>query len=414
MKFDNYPIAPELKKAIRRLGFKKPTDIQYKSIPSTLAGEDVLAVAQTGTGKTAAFAIPTIQIIHERKKNARRRDGVQCIVLEPTHELVIQTHKVFEDLSNGTLVTSTAIHGGVDQTPQIEALLKGVDIVIATPGRMFDLISQGYLLVHRVNILIVDEADHLMDLGFINDIRDLNKKLTRRRQTLFYSATINDRIKKLAYSLINQNAIRIQISPDNKVTKNVEHSVAHIEMDDKRFFLERLINEHPDDKILVFVRTKIRAERVSRAMERVKISSLTLHGDKTDEDRQATLESFRKGEEKVLIATDVAARGIDIPEVEYVVNYDLPDKAESYVHRIGRTGRGKHFGHAFTFCSKGEVPMLREIEEYIGQNITELEIANSDYEETILFANEKSYDWQRLINDAEKIDKRRKKKRKKS
>ena len=414
MKFDDYPIAPELKKAIRRLGFKKPTDIQYKSIPSTLAGEDVLAVAQTGTGKTAAFAIPTIQIIHERKKKARRRDGVQCIVLEPTHELVIQTHKVFEDLSNGTLVTSTAIHGGVDQTPQIEALLKGVDIVIATPGRMFDLISQGYLLVHRVNILIVDEADHLMDLGFINDIRDLNKKLTRRRQTLFYSATINDRIKKLAYSLINQNAIRIQISPDNKVTKNVEHSVAHIEMDDKRFFLERLINEHPDDKILVFVRTKIRAERVSRAMERVKISSLTLHGDKTDEDRQATLESFRKGEEKVLIATDVAARGIDIPEVEYVVNYDLPDKAESYVHRIGRTGRGKHFGHAFTFCSKGEVPMLREIEEYIGQNITELEIANSDYEETILFANEKSYDWQRLINDAEKIDKRRKKKRKKS
>ena len=414
MKFDDYPIAPELKKAIRRLGFKKPTDIQYKSIPSTLGGEDVLAVAQTGTGKTAAFAIPTIQIIHERKKKARRRDGVQCIVLEPTHELVIQTHKVFEDLANGTLVTSTAIHGGVDQTPQIEALLKGVDIVIATPGRMFDLISQGYLLVHRVNILIVDEADHLMDLGFINDIRDLNKKLTRRRQTLFYSATINDRIKKLAYSLINQNAIRIQISPDNKVTKNVEHSVANIEMDDKRFFLERLIHEHPDDKILVFVRTKIRAERVSRAMERVKISSLTLHGDKTDEDRQATLESFRKGEEKVLIATDVAARGIDIPEVEYVVNYDLPDKAESYVHRIGRTGRGKHYGHAFTFCSKGEVPMLREIEEYIGQNITELEIANSDYEETILFANEKSYDWQRLINDAEKIDKRKKKRRKKS
>ena len=412
MKFDDYNIAPEIKKSIAALGYKRPTDIQFKSIPSALRGEDILAVAQTGTGKTAAFAIPVIHILHDRKLNARRKDGVQCIVLEPTHELVLQTHNVFTELSRDTLVESLAVYGGVEQDPQIEVLLKGVDIVIATPGRMFDLISQGYLRIHRVNIFILDEADHMLDLGFIKDIRDLTGKLSRRRQTLFYSATISQVIKKLAYSLIDKNAIRIQISPDDPVSKNVTHSVGFIEMDDKRFFLERLINEHPESKILVFVRTKVRAERVKKAMERVKISSVTLHGDKTEEERVTTLNSFKKGEENILIATDVAARGIDIPNVEVVVNYDLPDKAENYVHRIGRTGRGKNRGRAYSFCSSGEKAILEEIETYMGKKIEVMPIYKKDYEETQLFANEKAYDWQKLIDDSKDPEERLSKKKK--
>lgn len=411
MKFEDYPIAKEVKRAIHVLGYKRPTDIQYKSIPPTLNGEDVLAVAQTGTGKTAAFAIPVIHMLHERKKKARRKDGVQCIILEPTHELVLQTYEVFQQLSQYTLVHTTPIYGGVDQDPQINALNNGVDVVIATPGRMFDLVSQGHLLIHRVHILVLDEADHMLDLGFINDIRDLTDKLTQRRQTLFYSATINAHIKKLAYSLINKNAIRIQISPKDPVSKNVAHSVGFIEMDDKRFFLERLIKEHSDSKILVFVRTKVRAERVAKAMERVGIMSLILHSDKSEEERVATLQAFKDGIETLLISTDVAARGIDIVGIDYVVNYDLPDKAENYVHRIGRTGRGKRKGQAFTFCSSEEKTMLTEIEQYIGREIDRMEITRLDYKETLLFANEKENDWQKLLQATEELKKIKKKKK---
>lgn len=416
MKFDDYPVVNEVKKAIAELGYKRPTDIQYKSIPPTLGGEDVLAVAQTGTGKTAAFAIPVIHLLHERKKKAYRKDGVQCIVLEPTHELVLQTYEVFEKLSKYTLVHTTPIYGGVDQDPQIRALNVGVDVVIATPGRMFDLISQGHLLIHRVQILILDEADHMLDMGFINDIRDLTNKLSRRRQTLFYSATITPSIKKLAYSLINQSAIRIQISPKDPVSKNVAHSVGFIEMDDKRFFLERLINEHKESKILVFVRTKVRAERVAKAMERVGITTLILHSDKTEEERVQILQAFKDGIENVLISTDVAARGIDVDGIEYVVNYDLPDKAENYVHRVGRTGRGKKRGQAFSFCSKEEQPMLEEIEQYMGLEISRIEITKADYQSTLLFANERDNDWQKLLKESQVLEetlKRKKKKKKK-
>lgn len=413
MKFDEYFISNDVKRAISELGYKRPTDIQYKSIPATLGGEDVMAVAQTGTGKTAAFAIPVIHILHERKKNARRVDGIQCIVLEPTHELVLQTYEVFEQLSKYTLVRTTAIYGGVDQDPQIDELNRGTDLIIATPGRMFDLISQGHLLIHRVNILILDEADHMLDLGFIGDIRDLTRKLSRSRQTLFYSATINPGIKKLAYSLIDQNAIRIQISPKDPVSKNVDHSVGFIEMDEKRFFLERLINEHPESKILVFVRTKVRAERVSKAMDRVGISTLVLHSDKDDEDRVDILQQFKDGEELVMISTDVAARGIDVPDIAYVVNYDLPDKAENYVHRVGRTGRGKKRGLAFSFCSKDERGMLEEIEAFMGKSIPRIEITKSDHEETILFANEKENDWEKLLKDSEELEASHKRKKKK-
>ena len=410
MKFDEYPIADGIKTSISKLGFKRPTDIQFKSIPPILNGEDVLAIAQTGTGKTAAFAIPVLHMLQERKIKGRP-DGVKCLVMVPTHELALQTENVFRVLGKHTRISSFAIHGGVEQDPQIKQLDKGVDVLIATPGRMFDLVSQGKLKLQRVEILVLDEADHMLDLGFIKDIRDLMKHLPRKRQTLFFSATIDEKIKKIAYSLVT-DAIRIQISPKDPVAKNIEHGVAFIEMDDKRYFLENVISNNPDQKILVFVRTKVRAERVKKALERVDIQSETLHGDKEQAERALAMENFRQGKSKVLIATDVSARGIDIPEVEYVVNYDLPDSPEYYIHRVGRTGRGSHKGQAISFCSKEEREMLAIIEEQLGKPIYRTEISKGFYRDTIASSKEnEESDWQSLLDQEEDFQKNRKKKK---
>ncbi|HSO85169.1 MAG TPA: DEAD/DEAH box helicase, partial [Draconibacterium sp.] len=294
MKFEEYSISFELKKNLEKQGFRRPTDIQFKAIPPILKGEDVLAIAQTGTGKTAAFAIPVIHKIQTAKKT-RRTNLIQCLVMVPTHELAQQITEVFTALAKNTGVKAIGIIGGVDQAPQIAALESGIDILVATPGRLFDLVSQGHLKLHGIEVLILDEADHMLDLGFIKDINDLIRHLPAKRQTLFFSATINPKIKKLAYSLVTK-PIRIQISPKNPVAKNIEHFVAFIEMDDKRAFLERLIDENPDSKVLVFVRTKVRAERVKKAMERVEIKSATIHSDKEQNERTKTLNDFKTGD----------------------------------------------------------------------------------------------------------------------
>jgi ATP-dependent RNA helicase RhlE len=409
MKFDQYHIADGIKTNISKLGYKKPTDIQFKSIPPILKGEDVLAIAQTGTGKTAAFAIPILDILHKRKIKGRG-DGVKCLVMAPTHELALQIEEVFSTLGKHVRVKSFCIHGGVEQEPQIQQLDKGVDVLIATPGRMFDLVSQGALNLKRVEILVLDEADHMLDLGFIKDIQDLMRHLPKKRQTLFFSATINDSIKKLAYSLVT-NAIRIQISPKDPVAKNIEHAVALIEMDDKRFFLEALIKDNPDKKILIFVRTKIRAERVKAAMARVDIIADTIHSDKLQEEREETMRNFRNGDLKILVATDVSARGIDIPKVEFVINYDLPETSENYIHRVGRTGRGSQKGQAFSFCSEEEKELLAEIENNLGKEIQRMEISNSDYRYTLDISDAKATNWQSLMKEAELESKGRKKKK---
>ncbi len=411
MKFEDYHIAPEIKKSLENLGFKRPTDIQFKAIPSILKGEDVLAIAQTGTGKTAAFAIPIIHLLNERKRNSRRPDGVKCIVMVPTHELALQITEVFNRLGHFTLVETLGLFGGVAQDPQISKLNKGVDVVVATPGRLFDLVSQGHLKLERVETLILDEADHMLDLGFIKDIRDLLRHLPRRRQTLFFSATIDEKIKKLAYSLVNTAAIRIQISPKDPVAKNIDHFVAFVAMDDKRFFLERIIQEHPESKIMVFVRTKVRAERVFKALERMEIKSLTLHGDKEQKDRLSALNDFKSGKVKVLIATDISARGIDIANVDYVVNYDLPEQAENYVHRVGRTGRGTQKGNAVSFCSPEEKPILEEIETYLDKPVDVLQITKAEYDSMVDFTNDNSGNLQTLLREIEELEEGRKKKK---
>ena len=400
MRFEEYSISPDIKANLKKLGFKRPTDIQYKAIPPVLKGEDVLAIAQTGTGKTAAFAIPVIHKI-KTTKQAKRSDGVKCLVMVPTHELAEQITEVFLQIGRKTGVKTLGIFGGVEQDPQIEMLKKGVDILVATPGRLFDLASQEHLKLHRIETLILDEADHMLDLGFIKDINDLVKKLPKRRQTLFFSATIDSKIKKLAYSLVKK-PIRIQISPKNPVAKNVEHSVAFIEMDDKRAFLERLVNENPESKILVFVRTKVRAERVKKAMNRVDIQGNTIHSDKDQKERTKNLDEFKSGKIKLLIATDVSARGIDIPNVDFVVNYDLPEVAANYVHRVGRTGRGTKKGQAVSFCSTEEKLLLEEIETFLDKEISVIEMEKETYRETLDFTKDTDYNWKKLMKDNEK------------
>lgn len=409
MKFEKYNISDDIKRSLETLGFIKPTDIQYRAIPSILKGEDVLAIAQTGTGKTAAFAIPIINRIHEQK-TSKRAEGVKCLVMVPTRELAIQIGKVFNELGKYTRVKTFSLTGGVEQEPQIAKLNIGIDVLIATPGRMFDLVSQGHLELNRIETLILDEADHMLDLGFIRDIRDLIKFLPRRRQTLFFSATINEEIKDLAYSLVI-NPIRIQISPKDKVSKNIDHAVVFVEQDDKRFFLERLINQHPESKILVFVRTKVRAERVMQAMQRVEIVSQTIHSDKEQKSRNDVMRQFSVGSLKIMIATDVSARGIDIPNVEFVVNYDLPDITENYVHRVGRTGRGTNRGTAISFCSEEEKETLAEIEIFLTTKIKVMSLDKSDYTAIVDTSEASEKDWKKLMDSYEEIQNTKKKKK---
>jgi ATP-dependent RNA helicase RhlE len=410
MKFEKYHISEDIKKNLAQLGFKRPTDIQFKSIPSIMKGEDVLAIAQTGTGKTAAFAIPLIDKIH-REKSSKRDTGIKGLVMAPTRELATQIGEVFTSIAKHTKVKTFALIGGVEQDAQLKKLQEGIDILITTPGRMFDLIHQGAISLARVDTLVLDEADHMLDLGFIKDIQYVKKMLTRKHQTLFFSATINPEIKKLAFSQVNSTAIRIQISPDDPVSANVSHAVMFVEMDDKRFFLESFIKENPDSKIIIFVRTRVRAERVAKAMERVSIPSITIHGEKDQGERSEAMKKFKDGDCQILIATDVSARGIDIPDINYVINYDLPEKAENYVHRVGRTGRGVNKGMAISFCSEDEKELLKEIQQFLNKEIEVIKLGKKDYARTMDIAKKNTdTDVQALIEDNEAWLKTKKKK----
>jgi len=411
MKFDTYHISSSIKRNLSVLGFKRPTDIQFKAIPSIMKGEDVLAIAQTGTGKTAAFAIPVIDKIHRTKKS-KQSWGIKCIVMVPTRELAAQIGKVFDQLSKHTKVKAFAVFGGIEQDPQIKKLGDGIDVLVATPGRMFDLISQGAINLKQVDTLVLDEADQMLDHGFIKDITAVKKKLFQKHQTLFFSATINKEIKKLAFSQVKSSAIRIQISPEDPVSKNVSHFVIFVEMDDKRFFLRRFISDNPEARIIVFVRTRVRAERVAKALERVNITAATIHGEKDQKDRTDVMNRFKSGEMNILIATDVSARGIDIADVHYVINYDLPEKSENYVHRVGRTGRGTKKGIAISFCSTEEKNRLEDIQLFLNKKIETIPIAKKEYAFTISLSSEEE-SIQDLINEQEEWEKKKKNRKKK-
>jgi ATP-dependent RNA helicase RhlE len=393
VKFSQYNFLPAIQKSLEALGFNRPTDIQFKAIPNIAKGEDVMAVAATGTGKTAAYAIPIIQKL---ATSNRRYKGIRALVLAPTRELAVQIHGVFESIGKETDLLMVALVGGVEQEGQIRQLGEEADVVVATPGRIFDLMAQGHLNLDGVETLVLDESDRMMALGFMKDVQDIKKRLPFRHQTLFFSATINEAIKKQAYSLVH-NAIRIQVSPKNSVSKNVEHTVAMIGMDDKRFFLEDIIRKHPEDRMVVFVRTQVRAERVEKAMQRVGIEVATLHGGMEQQDRFTALESFSSGKKNVLVTTDVSARGIDIKNVVYVINYDMPDLPENYIHRLGRTGRGMLKGFAMSFCSVEEKPLLKEIEQYLGDVIHITPIEKDDYKATIDLGGETGADKKKIM-----------------
>jgi len=401
MKFSDYNISPLLIEQLGQLGFNKPTDIQFKSIKHILDGEDVMAVAQTGTGKTGAFAIPVIDTLERKKRKGYK--GVRCLVMVPTRELAKQISGVFNEIGKRTSVRAYGLFGGVEQEQQIRTLNNGVDVLVTTPGRMFDLISQGFIDVSKLEFLVLDEADLMLDLGFNKDIKDVMKHIPSKRQTLFFTATISRKIKNLAYDVV-RDAIRIQISPKNPVAKNIDHAVAFVEMDDKRFFLENILKEYEDKQFIIFTRTKVRVERVVAAMERVEVKSEALHGGIDQKERFAILERFRSGENKVLVTTDVACRGIDIPTMDYVINYDLPDNPENYVHRCGRTGRGKKRGQALSFCSPQEKPLLIQIEEYTGEEVEPYEITREDYKDILFDSDSAGFNWQKLMRDADKRD----------
>ena len=393
MKFNDYRIDPKIKSQLEYMGFKKPTDIQYRCIPHILNGEDVMAVAPTGTGKTAAFVIP---IINQLLKSKRKGAGIRALILVPTRELAKQIAEVIDLIGIKTGVSCLGLYGGVEQDSQITALEKRLDVLVATPGRMFDLISQGFIKLDRIECFVIDEADLMLDLGFNKDIQDVLKFLPRRRQTLFFTATVNKKIKSLAYDVV-RNAIRIHVSPKNPVSKNVQHAVSFVEMDDKRFFLENLLKEFQDGKFIVFVRTKVRVERVVAAMKRVGVATEALHGGLEQKNRFSILDRFRKGETNILITTDVACRGIDVPEMDYVINYDLPDNPENYVHRCGRTGRGNKKGYAISFCAENEKSLLMDIENYTGNEIERFEISPSDYKDIVSDSGTED-DWQSMIS----------------
>ncbi len=401
MKFKDYRIANEIKLQLDVLGFKKPTDIQFKAIKPILEGEDVMAVAPTGTGKTAAFAIPVLSKIVS--SGGKRNKGIRCLVMVPTRELAKQISGVFREIGAKTNVRVLGLFGGVEQEQQIRTLNNGVDVLVATPGRMFDLISQGFIDISGVDFLVLDEADLMLDLGFNKDIKDVMKHIPRKRQTLFFTATISKKIKSLAYDVV-RDAIRIQIAPKNPVSKNVDHAVAFIEMDDKRHFLENILKEYETEKFIVFARTKVRVERAVAAMARAGVTTEALHGGIEQKERFAILERFRTGENRVLVTTDVAARGIDIPSMDYVINYDLPDNPENYVHRCGRTGRGTSKGQALSFCSEGEMELLSQIEEYTGEEITRYDLNEQDYKEILDDLDDPTYNWKKLIDLTNKED----------
>tara|TARA_B100000749_G_scaffold280891_1_gene280233 strand:+ start:6160 stop:7374 length:1215 start_codon:yes stop_codon:yes gene_type:complete len=400
MKFSKFDLAEEIQFNLTEMKFFRTTDIQYRAIPPILNGEDILAVAQTGTGKTAAFAIPLVHLIHSRKVN-KKNVGLKCIVLVPTRELAKQIGKVFNQVSKKTNVKCFAIYGGVEQDPQIAQLTSGVDVLIATPGRMFDLIAQGHLNPRTVDHLVLDEADQMLDLGFIEDIQSIKRRLKNHHQTLFFSATINPAIKKLAYSQIRSSALRIQVSPKNLVSKNIAHSVSLVPMDSKRHLLVHFLTSNPESRTIVFVRTKVRAERVDAHLKKNGIEATKLHGDMEQAERESSLSRFRDNQCNVMIATDVSARGIDVPGVSHVINYDLPDDPQNYVHRIGRTGRAFAKGDAISFYAPEEKEKLKKIEEFLQTEIQVLKVDSHYFEEQKPKVNLENQSMADLLAEAE-------------
>jgi len=365
MSFKQLNLIEPVLKALDEAGYDMPTPVQKLAIPHILAGRDLQGCAPTGTGKTAAFAIPIIQKL---SKDAGRRTGIKVLILTPTRELAIQIGESFSAYGKYTRTKQTVIFGGVSQHHQVLSLNKGIEVLIATPGRLLDLVSQGILDLRHIEIFVLDEADRMLDMGFIHDVKRVIAQIPKVRQTLFFSATMLPEVEKLAATMLT-NPVRIEVTPPTSTVDKIEQSLYHTNKKDKQKLLLHLLEEKEVKTALVFTRTKHGADKLAKFLLRSEVRSAAIHGNKSQNARQASLSNFKNGKIKVLVATDIAARGIDIDELTHVFNYDLPDVPETYIHRIGRTGRAGHGGIAIAFCGSEEKDELKSIEKLIGRKV---------------------------------------------
>ena len=367
MSFKSLGLIDELLKAVEKQGYTTPSPIQEKAIPLVLERKDVLASAQTGTGKTAGFTLPILQILHQTKKEGRR--PVRALVLTPTRELAAQVHKNVLDYSQYLDIKSTVIFGGVNAKPQIKSLRYGVDIVVATPGRLLDLIDQRALSLGRIDMLVLDEADRMLDMGFLRDIKKIMAMMPTKRQNLLFSATFSKEIKKLAEGILHKPVL-VKAEPENSTAEKVAQKTYRVDQSDKIGVTIKLIADGNWKQVLIFTRTKHRANKLSDKLVKAGITSAAIHGNKSQGARTKALAAFKSGRVRVLVATDIAARGLDIPLLPHVINFELPNIAEDYVHRIGRTGRAGASGEAISLVDINEVEYVKGIEKLLGEKLS--------------------------------------------
>lgn len=368
MTFKDLKLEVPILKALEKQGYSQPTPIQEQAIPILLNGHDLLGVAQTGTGKTAAFGIPILNHLLKEKNSGQGKRKIKALVVTPTRELAIQIAENFTAYSQFTSLRNTVIFGGVKQSKQVASLQQGVDILVATPGRLLDLMNQGYITFRDLKYVVLDEADQMLDMGFIHDVKKIIAKLPPNRQSLFFSATMPKTIVELSQKMLGDFE-RVTIKPQQATAEKVEQGVYFVSKNNKPKLLIHLLEQRPDDSVLVFSRTKHGANKIVKTLDKAQIKSAAIHGNKSQAQRQKALGEFKEGTLKVLIATDIAARGIDVDELALVINFDLPNVSETYVHRIGRTGRASASGIALSFCMGDERPYLKDIEKLIKQQV---------------------------------------------
>lgn len=371
MKFKSLGICAPILKALEDSGYKEPTPIQVKTIPAALEGKDILGLAQTGTGKTAAFAIPTLQKLYEANYNKKNRK-IRSLILTPTRELAIQIQESYTSYGKYLPLGCLVIYGGVGQGKQVNDLKRGVDILVATPGRLMDLIQQGYISLSAVEIFTLDEADRMLDMGFIHDIKRIVKLLPQQKQTMLFSATMPKEINEIANDLLVK-PIRVSVTPPSSTVDSVDQYVVFVDNKHKIDWFAEFIKNKKDDSVLLFTRTKRGSDKVVRSLQKKDISARAIHGNKSQNARQAALKEFKDLTTQVLVATDIASRGIDIDDLSYVVNYDMPEVPETYVHRIGRTGRAGKGGTAISLVNFNDTPLLGDVKKLIKKNIEEIE-----------------------------------------
>ncbi|GAB3712411.1 DEAD/DEAH box helicase [Flavobacterium koreense] len=368
MTFSELNLLKNIQQALTEEGYESPTPIQQQAIPVILEGTDLVGCAQTGTGKTAAFAIPIINMLHRLVGSSAKRKVIRTLVVTPTRELAIQIDESFNTYGKYTNIRSMVIFGGVSQVPQVDQLKKGIDILIATPGRLLDLHKQGFIDLDHLHFLVLDEADQMLDMGFINDVKKIVKLTPDNRQTLLFSATMPMAIRELADTFLTKPKY-VSVDPVSSTAEKVNQKVYFVGKEDKRKLLYHIIRNDKIENVLVFTRTKHGADNVVKALKKNNVTAEAIHGDKSQNARQRVLDAFKNKEISVLVATDIAARGIDIESLPYVINFDIPNISETYVHRIGRTGRAGNTGLAISFCAKDEQPYWKDIEKLIKINV---------------------------------------------